>query len=97
MKIRFENHKKENGGYLSLQGEGQEVGRLTYTLQPEKHILVISYVLVYPQFEGKGYGKKLIEKAIAFAREHGWKIVPHCSYARSVMLRMSDIEEVFSP
>jgi len=40
-------------------------------------------------------GKKLVEKGIEFSRENQWIIIPHCSYARSVMLRMKDIEDVF--
>ena len=40
-------------------------------------------------------GKKLLEKGIEFSRENDWTIVPHCSYARSVMLIMKDIVYVF--
>lgn len=52
--------------------------------------------MVYPKFEGQGFGKKLVEESIKFARENHWKINPHCSYARSVMMRISGIEDVFS-
>lgn len=51
--------------------------------------------MVFPKFEGQGMGKKLVEKGIEFSRENDWTIIPHCSYARSVMLRMKDIEDVF--
>ena len=96
MEIFFENNKKGNGGYISLKNETEEIGRATYTISPENNILIVSYVMVYPKFEGQGFGKKLVEESIKFARENHWKINPHCSYARSVMMRMSEIEDVFS-
>lgn len=96
MSLQFENNKSGNGGFISLKSETEEMGRLTYTIQPENNILIISYVMVYPKFEGNGYGKFMINDAIKFARENHWKIVPHCSYARSVMMRMNDIEDIFS-
>lgn len=96
MNLSFENNKNGNGGFISLKNENEEIGRLTYTIQPENEVLIISYVMVYPKFGGQGFGKKLVENGIEFARENKWSIIPHCSYARSVMMRMQDIEDVFS-
>ena len=96
MNLIFENHKSGNGGYISLGNETEEIGRLTYTIQPENNILIISYVMVFPKFEGNGLGKKLVEKGISFARENHWKIIPHCSYAKSIMIRVDNIEDVFT-
>jgi len=91
----FENNRSGNGGVIVLRNETEEVGRLTYTIVPEESKLIISYVMVYPKFEGRGLGKYLVEEGLKFARENHWTIYPHCSYARSVMLRMQNIEDVF--
>ena len=48
MNLIFENHKNENGGFISLKNESEGIGRLTYTIQPEKNTLIISYVMVFP-------------------------------------------------
>lgn len=96
MELQFENHKNGNGGYISLKNENEEIGRATYTISPENNLLIISYVMVYPKFEGNGYGKKLVQESIKFARENKWKVNPHCSYARSVMIRMQGLEDIFS-
>lgn len=96
MNFNFKNHKNGIGGFILLENDTEEIGRLTYTIQPENKILIISYVMIFSKFEGNGYGKKLVEEGIKFARENTWKIFPHCSYARSVMMRMNDIEDVFS-
>ena len=92
--MRFENNRSGNGGFITLNNETDEIGRLTYTIFPDDHKLKISFVLVHPQFEGRGMGKFLVEDAIKFARENGWNIYPHCSYARAVMNRMDGVEDV---
>jgi predicted GNAT family acetyltransferase len=94
--MEFINNRNGNGGFIALNKEADEVGRLTYTIFPEDQKLVISYVLVHGKFEGRGMGKYLVENAIKFARENKWNVFPHCSYARSVMMRMTDIEDVFN-
>ncbi len=93
--MRFENNKSGNGGVISIHNDIEEVGRLTYTVFPEDKRMIISFVLVYPKFEGRGMGKYLVEEAIRFARENKWNVYPHCSYARSVMMRMSDVDDIF--
>lgn len=92
--MRFENQKSGNGGVIILIENTEEVGRLTYTIFPEEMKLVISFVLVHPKFGGKGMGRLLVEEALKLSRENGWKVYPHCSYARSVMMRMHGIGDL---
>lgn len=92
--MNYHNEKSGNGGVITLSNDVDEIGRLTYTVFPEQDRMVISYVLVHRQFEGRGMGKYLIEEAIKFARDNHWKIYPHCSYARSVMNRMNDVDDI---
>lgn len=94
--MKFENNKKGNGGFITMNNETEEVGRLTYTIFPDDKKMVISFVLVHPKFEGKGMGKFLVQEAINFARNNEWQVTPHCSYARSVMNRMNDIEDIYT-
>lgn len=95
--MKYENNQSGNGGVITLNNDTEEIGRLTYTIFPEDHKLIISFVLVHPKFEGRGMGKYLVEEAIRFARENHWKIYPHCSYARSVMNRMEDVKDLLLP
>ncbi|WP_285270359.1 GNAT family N-acetyltransferase [Kaistella rhinocerotis] len=92
--MNYHNEKSGNGGVITLSNDAEEVGRLTYTIFPEHDRMVISYVLVHRQFEGRGMGKYLIEEALKYARDNNWKVYPHCSYARSVMNRMNDVEDI---
>lgn len=90
----YRNEKSGNGGLITLSNDVGEIGRLTYTVFPQQDRMVISYVLVHRQFEGRGMGKYLIEEALKFARDNKWKVYPHCSYARSVMNRMNDVDDI---
>ncbi len=95
--MKIDNKQNGNGGYIDLlkeEEDDKQVGRLTYTIVPDEQKLIISYVMIYPEFEGKGLGKYLVEAAIKFSRENNWKVYPHCSYARSVMNRMNDVEDI---
>ena len=91
--MNYSNNRSGNGGIITLSND-EEIGRLTYTIAPEENKMIISYVLVHPKFEGRGMGKYLVEEGIRFARENNWKIYPHCSYARSVMNRMNDVDDI---
>lgn len=94
--IRFENVQSQNGGFISAFNENdEEIGKLTYTIQPEKKTLIISYVMVFPKHEGNGYGQLLVTEAIRFARENKWKIYPHCGFSRSVLISMKDVSDVY--
>ncbi|WP_379967904.1 GNAT family N-acetyltransferase [Epilithonimonas sp. UC225_85] len=95
MELSFENNKSGNGGYITLKNETEDIGRLTYTIVPELKKLIVSYVMIFPKFEGQGLGKKLVEKSVDFARKNGWTIKAHCSYAHSVLSRKQDVEDVF--
>ncbi len=96
MALNYEHIETQGGGYISaLDGASQEIGKLTYSLDPDNNRMIITYVMVLPIHEGKGYGKKLVEKGIEFARDKNYKILPHCSFARTVLLRMNDVEDVY--
>lgn len=92
--MKYINNKSGNGGVITLNNDTEEIGRLTYTIFPEENKLIISFVLVHSKFEGRGMGKFLVEEGIKFARENKWNVYPHCSYARSVMNRMTDVDDI---
>ena len=92
--MKYENNRSGNGGIITLANETDEIGRLTYTIYPEENKMVISFVLVHSKFEGRGMGKYLVQDAVKFAMDNNWKIYPHCSYARAVMNRMNDVDDI---
>jgi len=42
--------------------------------------IIIDHTGVPPEYEGRGIAARLVKRAIADAREEGFKITPLCSY-----------------
>ncbi|HET6555788.1 MAG TPA: GNAT family N-acetyltransferase [Prolixibacteraceae bacterium] len=91
MEIKQEN-QHQKGSFIAWEGD-QEAGVLDYTMDSTNR-LVIDHTEVYPEFEGKGLGKKLVMEAVEFAREKNLKIIPLCSYASTVFSRTDAIRDV---
>ncbi len=70
-------------GYFKAIESGLEAGIMTYTWAGETKF-IIDHTVVAPLFEGKGIGKKLVMAAVYFARQKHLKIMPLCTYTKSV-------------
>lgn len=87
-------HVKENGkGSFKALESGKEAGEMTYTWDGEDKF-IIDHTKVDPEFEGKGIGKKLLMETVEFARQNNLKIIPLCSFAKSVFDKTENIQDV---
>lgn len=66
------------GRYVAYLAPGFEA-EMTYRKAADGTI-TIDHTGVPPEYEGRGIAAKLVNKAIADAREEGFKITPLCSY-----------------
>ena len=82
MEIR--HTETETKGAFEVMEEGTKVGEMTYS-KAGTHRIIIDHTEVDPSQNGKGLGKKLVDTAVAFARENGLKIIPLCPFARRVL------------
>lgn len=69
-----------------LRLDGERFGFLEFT-RTDAGVLRIEYVEVDEDLRGSGLGLQLVQKAVAFAKDSGLKVVPICGYARAVMER----------
>jgi hypothetical protein len=58
---------------------------LDYTLAAG--VMTITHTEVPPAIEGRGIAAQLTRKALDTAREHGWRVVPACSYAAAYLAK----------
>lgn len=78
-------HYDNNGrGKWYIEVEGQTAGEMTYFWNSPT-LFTIDHTEVGEKLKGTGSGKKLVNAAVAFAREHGYKIHATCPFARSVL------------
>ena len=83
----------DNKGAFYIEIEGIQEAMMTFVYAGEDKI-IIDHTEVNPGNEGKGFGKKMVTKAVEFAREKGIKIVPLCPFAKSVFDKTPEFRDV---
>lgn len=83
----------DNKGAFYIEIEGKQEAMMTFVYAGEDKI-IIDHTEVNPGNEGKGFGKKMVTKAVEFAREKGMKIVPLCPFAKSVFDKTPEFRDV---
>ena len=82
-------------GDFTFSENGVEKGKLNYSwVGIDK--LVINHTGVYPEFEHHGVGQALVEAVVDFARKKDIKIIPVCSFARSLFRENNDWKDVLA-
>ena len=83
----------DNKGSFYIEIEGKQEAMITFVFTGEDKI-IIDHTEVNPGNEGKGFGKKMVIKAVEFAREKGIKILPLCPFAKSVFDKTPEYRDV---
>ena len=79
-----ENHTT-HGAYLAVVTGSERKAFLTWKARGEARIA--DHTFVPPEGRSQGIAGKLLDALIADAREHGFKIVPQCSYVAAAFRR----------
>ncbi len=87
-------HKKsDNKGVFYIEVDGLKKAEMTYVMAGETK-MIIDHTEVLAELSGKGAGKMLVEKAVEYARKNGIKILPLCTFARTVFEKTPDYNDV---
>lgn len=90
--------KHENDGHkgaFNLYVDGKKAGSMTYTGAGDDKF-IIDHTEVDEAYNGQGLAKKLVYAGAEYARENGKKIIPLCTYAKSVFQRNKEIQDVLA-
>jgi predicted GNAT family acetyltransferase len=88
-------HKQLQGkGMFYVGQDGAILAEMVYTMAPNK--MIIEHTEVDESLEGKGVGKQLVHTAVEYARTHNIKIVPLCPFAKSVLDKMTEWQDVLA-
>jgi hypothetical protein len=72
-------HEGDNGiTFFSLMVGGREVGRMMIHMTPG--LLKAGYTGVDLSQRNKGYGKKLVDAVVDYARKNDLKVIPECGF-----------------
>ncbi|MCF6405068.1 N-acetyltransferase [Chitinophaga filiformis] len=76
---KIEKHQGEKGiSFFSLSVDGKEVGRMTVHITPG--LLKAGYTSVGLTQRKNGYGTKLVNAVVDYARENSLKVIPECGF-----------------
>ncbi len=78
---------KVTEGKIFLEFSDGEEAFITFGLDKEREVIVVSTTYVPESKRGKGIAGKLSAKLVEYAEENGYKIYPLCSYTRKYLER----------
>lgn len=79
----IEIHEGEKGiSFFSIHVDGMEVGRMSVSTEPG--ILVAGYTSVGFEQRKSGYGKKLIDAVVGYAKQHNLKVLARCGFVAMI-------------
>ena len=82
-------------GAFELHLNDQIVAKMTFVYAGRTKF-IIDHTEVNHEYNGNGYGKLLIQKAIAFAKEKDLKIMPLCPFAKAYFDKHPELSDVIS-
>jgi predicted GNAT family acetyltransferase len=59
--------------------------------------MIIYHTEVSDVLQGKHVGVQLVSEGVAYAREHGFKIVPLCPFAKAIIDKTEAFQDVLAP
>ena len=84
------NDKK---GYFYVKINDSIEAKMTFVFAGP-HKIIIDHTEVNPVHNGKNFGKRMVEKAVSFAREKNLKILPLCPFAKKVFDKTPEYNDV---
>ncbi|MGZ4049399.1 MAG: GNAT family N-acetyltransferase [Bacteroidia bacterium] len=91
--MEIQHEEKERNGLFFVAVDGEILAKLIYRMSgPGK--MIIDHTEVDERLAGKGIGKQLVAKAVAFARENNIKILPLCPFAKALFDKTPEYRDV---
>ncbi len=91
--MEIKQNDNTDKGMFYIEQDGSIVAKMTYTWAGTDRI-IIEHTEVDEILKGNGAGKQMVSKAVEFAREKGIKIIPLCSFTKSVISRVPEFQDV---
>lgn len=89
-------HVEQDGrGSFSIDRDGRRIGLMTYQRSDATHV-TIDHTEVDPALRGGGVARRLLDAAVAWARQTNTKLTPRCSYVVVQFTRDQSIADVLA-
>ena len=82
-------------GLFYVEIDGNILAEMVYSMaSPTK--MIIEHTEVSDELRGKNVGYQLVETGVNFARQHNLKIIPLCTFAKSVFDKNAAFRDVLA-
>ena len=88
LKVNTDSHRLE----LEIEGD---IAFIEYKLEGDRLYLI--HTEVPPSLEGKGAGSAIVQKALQYAKDNSYKIVPICSFVRGYLKKHKEWNDIVAP
>ena len=93
MEIKLEQRRSSVGSFY-IDNDGERLGHMDFLIKDG--VMNIYHTEVNEKLHGQHMGDKLVEAGVNFARENQLKILPTCTFARSVFNRVKAYQDVLA-
>lgn len=91
--MTVEHKKTAGGGMFYVEYEGETAAEMIYNISSNNQ-MIIEHTEVDEVLRGKNIGIELVHAGVEFARHHGLKIIPLCPFAKKVLDRRPEWQDV---
>lgn len=84
---------KNKDRFYMGESEEQALAEVTFKSY-KKGVIILDHTYVNRALRGKGMGKILVDRVVAYARENKLKIIPTCPFAKDIMEMSKDYQDV---
>lgn len=75
IKVVFTDHVR---GEVQIFSDDRPAGKMNLAMTGGR--LAVFHTEVYPEFEGRGFARSMLERLVAYAREKSIRIIPLCPF-----------------
>ncbi|MDP1825940.1 MAG: GNAT family N-acetyltransferase [Archangium sp.] len=93
--LTVQRHEEGHRGAFFVERDGARIAELTFT-RVNPSLVIIDHTEVSDALRGQGAGRRLLDAAVAWARETKTKFIPVCPYAKAQFDKDPSIRDVLS-
>ena len=86
-------NETDGRGRWSISFDDADDAEMTFSRSSDT-LVMLDHTFVPEEKRGEDHAKALAERAVADAREHGWKIIPVCPFFKAIAARHDNWNDV---
>lgn len=90
----IQHKQKESKGVFFIPGEDDELLAELIYMKKDPGVMVIEHTEIDDELRGQNIGYQLVNTAVEYARTHQLKVIPMCPFAKAVIDRKPELQDV---